>query len=55
MKKYVTIEEQNAFNTEYECEIMKRLEIEKSFQLEMYKLEVCRLEIDHPKLCCIIL
>ena len=54
-KKYVTHEEQNAFNIEYEREITKRLEIEKNFQLEMHKLEVYHHEIDHPKLCCIIL
>ena len=32
---------------EYEREITKRLEIEKNFQLEMRKLDLRRLEIDH--------
>ena len=32
---------------EYEREVTKRLEIEKNFQLEMRKLDLRRLEIEH--------
>ena len=37
----------NICDIEYEREITKRLEIEKNFQLEMRKLDLRRLEIDH--------